>query len=220
MNALSKLSIRRLQELMDLSEDLAKLNLARYKEWSSDFESGTLKQALLAFKGDVYQSMDADSMSSADLEFAQRHLRILSGLHGLLRPMDFIKPYRLEMGTALSVKGKKNLYDFWGETPTQRINAQLADIGSNTVVNLASAEYYKVVKANKLHATVITPSFKDHKNGQLKALFLYVKQARGAMSGFAIRHRITDAEALKEFSGMGYHYTEALSDATNWVFTR
>ena len=220
IKALQKLSVKQIRELMDLSEDLAQLNADRYAAWNMDFNSGQLKQAILAFKGDVYQGMDADSMNATDLDFAQEHLRILSGLHGLLRPLDTIKPYRLEMGTQLKVGTKKNLYAFWGDELTDRINAQLDALGSDLVINLASAEYFKVVNSKKLKATVITPTFKDYKNGQLKSLFLYVKQARGMMSGFAIRNRITEPDKLKEFNGSGYRFTESLSDELNWVFTR
>ena len=220
IKALQKLSVKQIRELMDLSEDLAQLNADRYAAWNMDFNSGQLKQAILAFKGDVYQGMDADSMNATDLDFAQEHLRILSGLHGLLRPLDAIKPYRLEMGTQLKVGTKKNLYAFWGDEVTDRINAQLDALGSDLVINLASAEYFKVVNSKKLKATVITPTFKDYKNGQLKSLFLYVKQARGMMSGFAIRNRITEPDKLKEFNGGGYRFTESLSDELNWVFTR
>lgn len=220
IGALHKLSVKKIMGLMDLSEDLAQLNYGRYAEWDSNFTKGELKQAVLAFKGDVYQGMDADSMTADDLAFAQQHLRILSGLHGLLRPLDLIRPYRLEMGTKLAVGRSKDLYAFWGDSITERVNAQLSATKSDVLVNLASAEYFKAVKAKKLTAQIITPSFKDYKNGQLKSLFLYVKQARGMMSGFAIRNRITDTEQLKEFNGGGYRYTEELSDSNSWVFTR
>lgn len=220
IRSLRKLSVKKLQALMDLSEDLATLNHGRYAEWDADFTVGELKQALLAFKGDVYQGMDADGMTAADLDFAQEHLRILSGLHGLLRPLDLIRPYRLEMGTKLGVGKAKDLYGFWGDSITERLNGQLSALASDVVVNLASAEYFKAVRPKKLKARVITPSFKDYRNGQLKSLFLYVKQARGMMAGFAIRNRITDVEKLKDFDGGGYRYTEELSDADSWVFTR
>lgn len=220
IGALRKLSVKKIMALMDLSENLAQLNHGRYADWNADFTTGNLKQTLLAFKGDVYQGMDADSMTAADLDFAQQHLRILSGLHGLLRPLDLIRPYRLEMGTKLAVSKSKNLYDFWGDIITERLNDQLSALGTDVLVNLASAEYFKAVCAKKLKARIITPAFKDYKNGQLKSLFLYVKQARGMMSGFAIRNRITDAEQLKDFNGSGYRYTEELSDADNWIFTR
>jgi cytoplasmic iron level regulating protein YaaA (DUF328/UPF0246 family) len=220
IKALQKLSIKKICALMDLSEDLGQLNVQRYASWNADFTEGELKQAILAFNGEVYQGMDANHMSASDLQFAQHNLRILSGLHGLLRPLDLIKPYRLEMGTHLKVGVKKNLYAFWGDSITDRCNAELDALGSKTVVNLASAEYFKAVNTKKLQANVITPSFKDLKNGQLKSLFLYIKQARGMMAGFAIRNRITNPEELKAFNGGGYRYAETLSDETNWVFTR
>lgn len=217
---LRKMSVGQIRELMDLSEDLASLNAERYAGWEEDFSHGELKQALLAFKGDVYQGLDTDSMNADDLDFAQDHLRILSGLHGLLRPLDLIRPYRLEMGTKLAVGKAKNLYSFWGDTVTERVGEDLAASGSDVLVNLASAEYFKVLNTKKLAVRVVTPSFKDYKNGQLKSLFLYVKQARGMMAGFAIRERITNPDALKDFNGGGYRFAEELSDADNWVFTR
>jgi cytoplasmic iron level regulating protein YaaA (DUF328/UPF0246 family) len=220
INALRKLQLREVCSLMDLSEDLGQLNVNRYASWKVDFTQGELKQAILAFNGEVYQGMDANHMSASDLEFAQNNLRILSGLHGLLRPLDLIKPYRLEMGTKLNVGINKNLHSFWGDSITDRCNADLKAVGSSTIINLASAEYFKAVNLKKLEANVITPSFKDLKNGQLKSLFLYIKQARGMMAGFAIRNRITNPEELKAFNGGGYRYTESLSDETNWVFTR
>jgi hypothetical protein len=220
IKALQKLSIKKICALMDLSEDLGQLNVQRYASWNADFTQGELKQAILAFNGEVYQGMDANHMSASDLQFAQHNLRILSGLHGLLRPLDLIKPYRLEMGTHLKVGVKKNLYAFWGDSITDRCNAELDALGSKTVVNLASAEYFKAVNTKKLQANVITPSFKDLKNGQFKSLFLYIKQARGMMAGFAIRNRITNPEELKAFNGGGYRYAETLSDESNWIFTR
>ncbi len=217
---LRKMSVAQIRTLMDLSEDLASLNAERYADWEMDFSHGELKQALLAFKGDVYQGLDTDSMNADDLDFAQDHLRILSGLHGLLRPLDLIRPYRLEMGTKLTVGKAKNLYSFWGNTVTERVGEDLAASGSDVLVNLASAEYFKVLNTKKLGVRVVTPSFKDYKNGQLKSLFLYVKQARGMMAGFAIRERLTEPESLKDFNEGGYRYTDELSDANNWVFTR
>lgn len=217
---LRKMSVAQIRTLMDLSEDLASLNAERYADWEKDFSHGELKQALLAFKGDVYQGLEADSMNADDLNFVQDHLRILSGLHGLLRPLDLIRPYRLEMGTKLTVGKAKNLYSFWGDTVTERVGQDLAASGSDVLVNLASAEYFKVLNTKKLGVRVVTPSFKDYKNGQLKSLFLYVKQARGMMAGFAVRERLTEPESLKDFNGGGYRYTDELSDADNWVFTR
>lgn len=205
---------------MDLSDDLAQLNVQRYSQWTTDHTATNARQALFAFRGDVYQGIDADTLTPAQVEFAIDHLRILSGLHGMLRPNDLIMPYRLEMGTQIPVKGKKNLYQFWSEIVTTRIQADLTTSGSEVLVNLASDEYFKVVDAKKLKAQVVTPVFKDLKNGQYKSLFLYVKQARGTMAGHIIRHGINNPEDLKNFDGMGYRYTEALSTDNMWVFTR
>lgn len=220
INKLQKTSKKGISELMDLSENLAELNKERYDKWTADFSEGERRQAILAFKGDVYQGMKNDDLNPDDLQFAQNHLRILSGLHGILRPLDLIKPYRLEMGTKLSVKGKKNLYDFWGDEITDRLNAALDASGNDTLCNLASGEYFKAVNEKKLNGKIITPVFKDMKNGKLKVIFLYAKQARGMMAGYILRNRVNDAEDLKGFSDGGYRFTENLSDDTTWVFTR
>jgi len=217
---LQKTSKKQLRELMSLSDNLTQLNAERYTSWTKDFTEGNTRQALLAFNGDVYQGMKNTELTEVDLKFAQEHLRILSGLHGLLRPLDLIKPYRLEMGTKLSVRKKKNLYQFWGDEITNRLNTALEASGNDTLVNLASGEYFKAVNTKKLNAKIITPVFKDMKNGQLKVIFLYAKQARGMMSGYILRNRINDAEDLKGFEDGGYRYTEKLSDESTWVFTR
>ena len=220
INKLQKTSKKGISELMSLSDNLTNLNIERYAKWSSDFSEGETRQAILAFKGDVYQGMKNDTLTSKDLQFAQHHLRILSGLHGLLRPLDLIKPYRLEMGTKLSVRGKKDLYKFWGDEITIRMNEALAASGNNTLCNLASGEYFKALNMKKLDGQIITPVFKDLKNGKLKVIFLYAKQARGMMAGYILRERINNAEDLKAFSDGGYRFTEDLSDDTTWVFTR
>lgn len=220
VNKLKKTSKKGISELMSLSENLTELNVERYAKWTEDFSEGETRQALLAFKGDVYQGMKNDELNPDDLKFAQDHLRILSGLHGLLRPLDLIKPYRLEMGTKLSLQGKKNLYEFWGDEITDRLNAALEASGNNTLCNLASGEYFKAVNQKNLKANIVTPVFKDMKNGKLKVIFLYAKQARGMMSGYILRNRINKAEDLKGFSDGGYRFTEDLSDDATWVFTR
>ena len=220
INKLQKTSKKGISELMSLSDNLTNLNVERYASWNEDFTEGERRQAILAFKGDVYQGMKNDELQPEDLQFAQDHLRILSGLHGLLRPLDLIKPYRLEMGTKLSVRGKKNLYAFWGDEITNRLNKALEASGNDTLCNLASGEYFKAVNEKKLKGKIITPVFKDMKNGKLKVIFLYAKQARGMMSGYILRNRINNAEDLKGFSDGGYRFTEGLSDETNWVFTR
>lgn len=220
VSKLQKTSKKKISELMSLSDNLTQLNVERYAAWTDDFSEGETRQALLAFKGDVYQGMKNDSLSPDDLKFAQDHLRILSGLHGLLRPLDLIKPYRLEMGTKLSVKGKKDLYAFWGDEITNRLNQALENSGNTSLVNLASGEYFKAVNTKKLNAKIITPVFKDMKNGKLKVIFLYAKQARGMMTGYILRNRINNPEELKGFDDGGYRFTEDLSDESTWVFTR
>ena len=220
ISKLQKTSKKGISELMSLSESLTELNRERYANWTEDFTEGETRQALLAFKGDVYQGMRNEELTPSDLEFAQEHLRILSGLHGLLRPLDLIKPYRLEMGTKLSVGGKKDLYAFWGDEITDRLNSALKASGNDTLCNLASGEYFKAVNQKKLEAKIITPVFKDLKNGQLKVIFLYAKQARGMMAGYILRNRINNAEDLKGFTDGGYRFTEELSDGSTFVFTR
>lgn len=220
VSKLQKTSKKKISELMSLSENLTQLNVDRYAAWTDNFSEGETRQALLAFKGDVYQGMKNDALSPDDLKFAQDHLRILSGLHGLLRPLDLIKPYRLEMGTKLSVRGKKDLYAFWGDEITNRLNDALKVSGNDSLINLASGEYFKAVNTKKLDAKIITPVFKDMKNGKLKVIFLYAKQARGMMSGYILRNRINNPEDLKGFDDGGYRFTEDLSDDSTWVFTR
>ncbi|MDP6908161.1 MAG: peroxide stress protein YaaA [Flavobacteriales bacterium] len=220
INKLKRTSKAEIQKLMGLSTNLAELNVDRYASWTSDFNTGITKQALLAFKGDVYRGMENDALSVEDLDFAQEHLRILSGLHGMLRPLDLIRPHRLEMGTNLAVNRKKDLYAFWGDTNVDRINEQLSSIGSDFLVNLASNEYFKSVNTKKLRVKIITPVFKDLKNDQLRVISIFAKVARGMMTGYILRNRITQPEELKLFDGGGYRYTENLSDDNIWVFTR
>jgi len=220
INKLQKTSKKGISKLMSLSDNLTNLNVERYAQWTEDFTEGERRQAILAFRGDVYQGMKNDELKPDELQFAQDHLRILSGLHGLLRPLDLIKPYRLEMGTKLSVRGKKDLYGFWGDEITDRLNAVLEASGNDTLCNLASGEYFKAVNQKKLKGQIITPVFKDMKNGKLKVIFLYAKQARGMMAGYILRNGINNAEDLKGFADGGYRFTEDLSDETTWVFTR
>ncbi len=220
INKLQKTSNKKLGELMDLSKNLVDLNAERYSSWTENFAEGETRQALLAFSGDVFQGMKNSELSEKEVLFAQDHLRILSGLHGLLRPLDLIKPYRLEMGTKLSVRGKKNLYDFWGDEITNRLNLALEQSGNNSLVNLSSGEYFKAVNTKKLKGKIVTPVFKDMKNGQLKVIFLWAKQARGMMSGYILRNGINDPEDLKGFADGGYRFTQDLSDERTWVFTR
>ncbi len=211
-------------DLMSLSDQLATLNVARYAAWSRPFTAQNAKQAVLAFNGDVYEGLAATTLSEADLAWAQDHLRILSGLYGLLRPLDLMQPYRLEMGTRLANPRGRNLYEFWGERITDELNRLLRrdrDEGHEAVLlNLASDEYFKSVKAKKLEGRVVTPVFEDWKGGRYKIISFYAKRARGLMSRHVIEHRIEDAEGLKSFDRDGYAYAADASDADRLVFRR
>ena len=207
-------------ELMKVSNKIAELNFDRYESWDRNFTPDNAKQAVLAFKGDVYSGLDAESFKAADFKFAQKHLRILSGLYGLLRPLDLMQAYRLEMGTKLeNIKGK-NLYEFWGTDITDGLNKQLKKIKSDYLINLASNEYFKAVKPKNLHAEIITPAFKDYKNGQYKMIGVYAKKARGTLSRYIIQNQLSNPEDLKEFDGDGYKFNKKLSKGNNWVYTR
>ncbi len=205
-------------DLMKLSIKLADLNMQRYQSWHTPFTTDNAKQALFSFAGDVYQGLDAASLNAADIDFAQQHLRILSGLYGLLRPLDLMQPYRLEMGTKLANFKGSNLYDFWGDKLTQQLNQELNS--TDTLINLASNEYFKAIKPKVLNASIITPTFKENKGGTYKVVGIYAKKARGLMSRFIIQHRITQVEDLKNFAVDGYSYNPSLSTSDNWVFSR
>jgi len=207
-------------ELMKLSMKLADLNVARYQAWQTPFTIDNAKQALWAFRGDVYQGMDADSFSEDDANFAQAHLRILSGLYGLLRPFDLMQAYRLEMGTKFTNSRGKNLYTFWGNLIANQLNTALEAQGDNLLINLASQEYFKSIRPAKLHAEIITPVFKEYKNGQYKVIGIYAKRARGLMSRYMIQHQINKLDTLRSFDGDGYQYSAELSDSKQLVFTR
>jgi cytoplasmic iron level regulating protein YaaA (DUF328/UPF0246 family) len=220
VNKLKKMSVKKIGELMSISKDLSKLNQERYLEWDTNFNSENGKPAIQAFKGDVYVGLDVQSFTQEDLGFANEHLRILSGLHGVLRPLDLIRPYRLEMGTKLPVLRKKNLYEYWQDEVTERVNGFLEDVSSDYLINLASDEYFNVINTKKLKAAIIKPSFKDYKNGQYKVLSFFAKKARGMMSAFIIKNRITNPEDIKGFNADGYSFNAELSNDTEWVFTR
>ena len=209
-----------IRSLMGVSEAIASLNHERFMNWAPESTTANAKQAILAFKGDVYTGLEAETMSTNDLEFAQVHLRILSGLYGLLRPLDLMQPYRLEMGLKFSNQRGKNLYEFWGERITDAINADLASAGTETLVNLASNEYFKVVKIKSLNADIITPQFKDLKNGQYKMISFFAKKARGVMARYIIDNQLTDPEQLKSFTGSGYYFSAEQSSGNNLVFLR
>ena len=209
-----------IRSLMGVSEAIASLNHERFMNWAPESTTANAKQAILAFKGDVYTGLEAETMSTKDLEFAQVHLRILSGLYGLLRPLDLMQPYRLEMGLKFSNQRGKNLYEFWGERITDAINTDLSSAGTETLVNLASNEYFKAVKTKSLNADIITPQFKDLKNGQYKMISFFAKKARGVMARYIIDNQLTDPEQLKSFTGSGYYFSAEQSSGNNLVFLR
>lgn len=206
--------------LMGISDALGELNFERFLNWHAPFTRDNAKQALLAFRGDVYTGLDADSFGDEDFRFAQQHLRILSGLYGLLKPLDLIQPYRLEMGTRFANNRGDNLYQFWGDSLTEAANRQLKKLGSEVLLNLASNEYFKALNQSALAGDVITPVFKDLKGDKYKIVSFFAKKARGMMAAYVIKHRITDVDAIKKFRQGGYRYNAAVSTAREWVFTR
>lgn len=215
-----KLSAPQIASLMSISDKLASLNETRFHEWHPAFTPDNARPAILAFKGDVYTGLQAETFSEADFDFAQQHLRMLSGLYGVLRPLDLMQPYRLEMGIRLENPKGKDLYQFWGETITEKLNQVLATQGDNIVVNLASDEYFKAVKPKKLNADIIKPVFLDEKNGKFKVISFYAKKARGLMSRYIIENRLTRPEQLKAFNTDGYFFDEDASQKNELVFKR
>ncbi|TRX75566.1 peroxide stress protein YaaA [Pseudomonas mangiferae] len=209
-----------LGELMHLSDKLAGLNAARYGSWTRAFTPDNAKQALLAFKGDVYTGMQADTFDEADLDFAQRHLRILSGLYGVLRPLDLMQPYRLEMGTRLATPRGKDLYGFWDDRITRWIDEAVSEQGDGVLLNLASNEYFGAIRRGSLNARVIDTEFRDRKGDQYKIVSFFAKKARGLMARFVIRERLTDPEGLKAFDLDGYRYAAERSSPQKLVFLR
>ena len=217
---LRRLSPPQISELMHLSDKLAGLNAARFGSWTPHFTLANAKQALLAFKGDVYTGLDAESLSEDDFSYAQDHLRMLSGLYGLLRPLDLMQPYRLEMGTKLANARGKDLYAFWGTRISEWLNQALEDQGDDLLLNLASNEYFSAVKRGALKARVIDTEFRDFKNGQYKIISFYAKKARGLMSRFVIQERVEDPQRLKQFDMQGYYYSAEQSSVDKLVFLR
>ncbi len=222
---LRQLSASEISSLMKISDKLGELNASRYQTWQLSDDNTNAKQALLAFQGDVYQRMAVDNFNQQDFDFAQEHLRILSGLYGLLKPLDLIQPYRLEMSTKLAYSKLKDLsantlYEFWQDKLTLAINQQLDRLDNKTIVNLASNEYFKVVKPKLLRGDIITPIFKDWKQGKYKIISFYAKKARGMMAAYIIRNKLQNTQDLKNFTEAGYGYNDKLSDHKNLVFTR
>ncbi|MCL2658027.1 MAG: peroxide stress protein YaaA [Betaproteobacteria bacterium] len=225
IKVLQAYSPQEISALMDLSDKLAALNFVRYAEWRPAHTAPEAKQAVLAFDGDVYDGLDAKSLDPGQLEgYAQTHLGILSGLYGLLRPLDLIRPYRLEMGTRLAVAGNKNLYAYWGDTLAKAINRRLAEQKGNpdtqVVVNLASEEYFRAVHTDTLRARIVTMQFQDWRDGRYKIISFNAKRARGAMARYAIEQQVEDVENFKDFDGLGYVFDPAASENNNWIFRR
>lgn len=217
---LREYSLLDLMELMHISSNIAQLNIERNHNWKTPFGIKNARQAFFAFRGDVYKSLDADTLKQADLKFAQQHLRILSGLYGILKPLDLIQPYRLEMGTRLENSRGKNLYEFWGSRITDKISEELSKHKSRVLVNLASNEYFKSIIPKQLDGEIITPVFKEKKGKDYRIVAIHAKKARGLMSRFIIKNRLNQPEAMKEFELEGYQYNDQLSDNRHWVFTR
>lgn len=217
---LRKLSLADIANLMDLSDPLALLNFNRYADWALPFTPENAKQAVLAFDGDVYDGLSAKTLSADDLDFAQQQVRILSGLYGILKPLDLMQPYRLEMGTRFANKAGKDLYAFWGERLLDAINAELAGMPRPVAINLASEEYFKAALGRKINGTVIQPVFEDWKNGKYKIISFYAKRARGLMTRYAVLNRLSGPEGLKNFDDDGYAFEPSVSDETSWVFRR
>jgi cytoplasmic iron level regulating protein YaaA (DUF328/UPF0246 family) len=215
---LKKYSAQKIGKLMHISPALSDLNHQRFQEWSLPFDVNNSKQAALAFRGDVYRGWSATTMSEEDLDFAQDHVRILSGLYGIIKPLDLIQPYRLEMGSKFVVTPTvKNLYAFWKKKLTAHLNDE---VGGAIIVNLASSEYFKSLNANEVKGTIITPIFKDFKNEEYKIIMTYAKIARGLMTRFIVTNRITEVEQIKAFDTDGYLYNDIESNGNDWVFTR
>ncbi len=207
-------------KLMGISDPLAALNATRFADWAQPFTPDSARPAVLAFNGDVYEGLEASTLSPAILRFAQSHLRILSGLYGLLRPLDLIQAYRLEMGLRLVNLRGKDLYAFWDERIVDALNAALVEVGASVLVNLASEEYFRAIRLKKLSVPVIHPVFEDWSAGKFKVVSFYAKRARGLMARFALSRRLKKAEGLKRFSSEGYAFDAQASDATRWVFRR
>lgn len=219
VDVLKKYTPRRLANLMNINPKLAQLNFERFQEWDPDFTPENSKHALLSFRGDVFLGIDAKSLVEDDLLFAQEHLRILSGLYGILKPLDLIQAYRLEMGAALKFQRYKNLYHFWGHKIADQFQKELKT-ENKVLINLASKEYFKVLEGNLEDTRIITPVFKDFKNGEYKFIHVFGKKARGLMTRFIIDRRINNPEEIKLFDYEGYFYNDRMSEGDEWVFTR
>ena len=220
VKTLKALNPEELSDLMHMSSKLGALNYERYANWRPPFTRDNARPAIFTFMGDVYQGLEANTFSSADLNFAQQHLRILSGLYGVLKPLDLMQPYRLEMGTRIATDRGNDLYAYWSNKLTKSLNRDLADNGNKMIVNLASNEYFNAIQDEQLDGEVITPAFKDFSNGKYRFLSFYAKQARGMMAAYIIKNRISSAAKIKDFDTAGYRYSEQDSSETRPVFLR
>jgi hypothetical protein len=217
---LRKINSKKLQDMMAVSENIANLNVERYKTFDTPFTTKNAKQAIFAFKGDVYGGLDLASFDEEDFSYAQQHLRILSGLYGCLRPLDLIQPYRLEMKTKLKNERGDNLYQFWDDRITKSINKELKKQQEPVLVNLASNEYFKAVKPKLLEGRLLNINFKESKGGKTRVVAIFAKRARGMMADYIIRNRIENPEDLKKFKLAGYKFDKSLSDDKQWTFER
>lgn len=220
VSLLRKKSPEDLQELMGISHKLAELNYTRFKQFNTPFTTANARPALLTFKGDVYAPLTVADYGKKEWDYASRHLRMLSGLYGVLRPLDLMQAYRLEMGTALANKRGRNLYEFWGNKISRQLNTAIADSGSDVLVNLASEEYFKAVDQRTLKARLLHIVFKEHHKGTLKIIAIHAKRARGLMVEYAIQHKLAMPEQLKKFDSEGYQFDAKMSDANRLVFVR
>ncbi len=220
INTCQQLTPAEVASLMSISDKLAGLNVARFAQWQQEHHLQNSKEALFAFQGDVYTGLEAEKFTPEDTEFAQQHLRMLSGLYGLLRPLDLMQPYRLEMGTKLATTKGKNLYSFWGNTITNLLQQDLQEQNDKVLINLASDEYFKAIQPESLSANIIKPIFLDYKNGKYKVISFYAKKARGMMCRYLIQQRLTQPEQLKQFDLDGYWFDEANSSEHEYIFKR
>ena len=212
--------MKKLGQMMRISETLAELNVERYKHWQPESNEDNARPAIQAFRGDVYVGLDADSLSKRDLKYAQKHLRMLSGLYGVLKPFDLMQAYRLEMGTSLKTRRGASLYEFWGDRITKSLNEELTEQNSALIVNLASNEYFKSVRKKDLISAPVSPVFKDQKNGEYKIISFFAKKARGAMARHLIQARASNVEDIKSFNALGYRYNKRASSQDQPVFLR
>ncbi len=220
ISKLSRLKPTDLEKLMKISVNLAQINYERFQVWNRNHDLTNSKQALLSFKGEVFTGLNANSFSEEDLLYSQNRMIILSGLYGILRPLDLIQPYRLEISTKLAIGNSRNLYDYWKDSITTELNNIITKNKITTLINLASLEYFKVVDKNKINANIVTPIFKEYKDNSYKNVTIYAKKARGLMSNFIIKNKIKNAADIKLFDKEGYYYNDALSKNNEIVFTR